>query len=506
MTTTQKPPEMNCKNRTVFIGDNREVMHNLNAEIADAIITDPPFNSEQTLEDVERKSVRKKDPRPYPVDEHGRPTRGFDDKWSIEDLKRAEIKFLKYKDTDLLEFTNFVGRTHSTGMEVYLMMMAVRLLLCHKLLKETGSIFLHCDHSANNYLRTLMDMIFGRDNFRNEIVWWYNKWTNTCQHFQRNHDTILWYAKNVKKMKFNKLWGGYSKRQKEIRELGYHACKGRLVVYDPVKAAKRIQRAKKEGWKIDHIQNELPGLPLPDVWDLSALNGQAKERSGKRTQKPVNLYSRFVLASTDPGDVVIDPFCGCATTLIAAENERRQWIGIDINPTTEELVIEQLAKLSEGTEDFWRGKVKIRHGLPKRTDNRISKKKLDEFKDQLIVQQMKIRPYLVCVICDHPKDSFDLEVGHKQPKCEDGEWIVGNLQLECPRCNRRKGSTKTAEDVRKELKKEGLLYAQRLKVHDHLKTLTPQQKDWKKGIKQRKKPRWKEDLEREKDSRQTKLM
>ena len=192
--------------------------------------------------------------------------------------------------------------------------------------------------------------------------------------------------------------------------------------------------------------------------------------------------------------------------MIAAENAGRQWIGIDINPTTEELVIEQLDKLSEGTEDFWRKQVTIRHGLPKRTDNRIPKKKLDEFKDQLIVQQMKIRPYLICVICDHPKDSFDLEVGHKQPKCEDGDWELKNLQLECPRCNRRKGSTKTAEDVRKELRKEGLLYEQRVKVHAHLKTLTPRQKDWKKGIKQRKKPRWKEDLEQEQASRQQKLM
>ena len=157
---------MNCKNRTVFIGDNREVMHNLNADIADAIITDPPFNSEQTLEDVERDSVRKRGRRDYPVDEHGRPTRGFDDKWSITDLKRAEINFLKYKDPDLLAFTEFIGRTHSTGMEAYLMMMAVRLLLCHKLLKETGSIFLHCDHSSNGYLRILMDAVFGKENLK----------------------------------------------------------------------------------------------------------------------------------------------------------------------------------------------------------------------------------------------------------------------------------------------------------------------------------------------------
>ena len=144
---------MNCKNRTVFIGDNREVMHNLNAEIADAIITAPPFNSEQTLEDAQRKSVKKTHRRDYPVDEHGNPTHGFDDKWSIAELKRAEINFLKYKDEELLAFCDLVGRTHSTGMEAYLIMMASRLLLCHDLLKETGSIFLHCDPAAAHCLK-----------------------------------------------------------------------------------------------------------------------------------------------------------------------------------------------------------------------------------------------------------------------------------------------------------------------------------------------------------------
>ena len=186
----------NCENRRVFIGDNREVMLGLNADIADAIITDPPFNSEQTLEDAQAKSVKKERQRDYPVDEHGNPTRGFDDKWSITDLKRAEIDFLKYKDEDLLSFCELVGRTHSAGMEAYLMMMASRLLLCHELLKETGSIFLHCNESANNYLRTLMDMIFGRKNFRNEIVWCYTGPSAARKQFPRKHETIYWYSKS----------------------------------------------------------------------------------------------------------------------------------------------------------------------------------------------------------------------------------------------------------------------------------------------------------------------
>ena len=481
-------PELNCKNRSVFIGDNREVMHNLNAEIADAIITDPPFNSEQTLEDAQRKSVKKTHRRDYPVDEHGKPTRGFDDKWSITDLKRAEINFLKYKDEELLAFTDLVGRTHSTGMEAFLMMMAVRLLLCHKLLKETGSIFLHCNESANNYLRTIMDMIFGRNNFRNEIAWCYTGPSAAQKQFPRKHETIFWYSKSDK-WTFNAdaVRVPYTQLNTQHKEPGGGGIGGNLT--------KETVGAYRERGKI------------PESWwtKFTPVGRLEKERCNKPTQKPVALYSRLVLASTNPGDVVIDPFCGCATTLIAAENAGRQWIGIDINPTTEELVIKQLDKLSEGTEDFWRKEVTIRHGLPKRTDNKISKKKKDELKEQLMVEQLKHQPYLVCAICNHPTEHFYLEIGHEQPKCEDGGWEPDNLQLECSRCNRRKGSTKSSDDVRRELKAEGLMYEQRLDVHAHLKTLSQYQKDWKKGIKQRKKPRWKEDLEREQESRQPEI-
>lgn len=123
-----------------------------------------------------------------------------------------------------------------------------------------------------------------------------------------------------------------------------------------------------------------------------------------------------------------------------------------------------------------------------------------------MLEQLEHRPYLICEICEHRKDKFDLEVDHIHPQSNRGGWELPNLQLLCSRCNRRKGSTKTNKDVRAELRAEGLLYQQRLKVHDHLKTLTPQrEKDFKKGTQQRKKPRWKEDLEREQDSSQPEI-
>ena len=481
----EKIIEPNCKNRTVFIGDNREVMLGLNAEIADAIITDPPFNSEQTLEDAQAKSAKKESARDYPVDEHGNPTRGFDDKWSITDLKRAEIEFLKYKDADLLSFCEIVGRTHSAGMEAYLMMMASRLLLCHELLKETGSMFLHCNESSNNYLRTLMDMIFGRKNFRNEIIWCYTGPSAAQKQFPRKHETIFWYSKSDK-WTFNAdaVRVPYTQLNTQHKEPGGGGIGGNLT--------KETVGAYRERGKV------------PESWwtKFSPVGRLARERCGKPTQKTVALYSRLILASTNPGDLVMDPFCGCATTLVAAENAGREWIGIDINPTSKDLVLKQLDKLSEGTEDFWRKNIQFPKRLPKRTDNKLSPKDLNQLKEKLMLEQLKHRPYLVCAICGHPKDHFDLEIDHKHPKSNRGGWELKNLQLLCSRCNRRKGGTKTNEQVRAELRAEGLLYEQRVKIHAYMKSLTPSQKDFQKGIKQRKKPRWKEDLEREQESRQ----
>ena len=155
---------MNCKNRTVFIGDNREVMLGLNADIADAIITDPPFNTGQMRKDSKiREDKAKSAELEFPADEHGNPIQQYSDKWNITDIKGPELKYIRYKDKDLLDFCSIVGRSHSSGMEAYLLFMADRLLLCHEILKETGSIFLHCDHSSNGYLRMLMDAIFGEE-------------------------------------------------------------------------------------------------------------------------------------------------------------------------------------------------------------------------------------------------------------------------------------------------------------------------------------------------------
>ena len=446
----------NCKNRTVFIGDNREVMLGLNAEIADAIITDPPFNSGQMRKDDKVKIDKKKSARRgFPVDEHGNAIQQYPDAWKIGDISDKEMEFIKYKDKDLVRFCQIIGNQHSAGMEAYLLMMATRLLLCHELLKETGSMFLHCDHSANNYLRMLMDAIFGKENFRNEIVWCYPPGGKAPKYgFHRKHDTILYYSKG-KDPKFNHQFRPLTKEQ----------------IAKFTKTDQDGRKYKEYRGKTRTYLDDMQGSPVPSWWtDIPSL-GQtiSKERcEGWTTQKPLKLYTRLVKACTNPGDLVIDPFCGCATTLIAAENAGCRWIGMDIDKSRVALIEPQLAKLA--TQDLWKEdfqiiEIKSKKDLPKRKDNKPSKKKMEALKDQLALKQRKFKNYHYCEICGHPFPYDYLEIDHIHPKADGGGWELHNLQLLCSRCNRRKGSTKTNEQVRKELAAEGLLFHQRAAVH-----------------------------------------
>ena len=455
---------LNCKNRTVFIGDNWEVMLGLNAEIADAIITDPPFNKEQMRKDDKMKVDKKKSKQlGFLADAHGQAIQHYKDNWEIGDLSKKEKEFIKYKDKHLLRFCQIIGNQHSDGMEAYLLIMACRLLLCHEILKETGSIFLHCDHSSNAYLRMLMDAIFGKENFRNEIVWSYRRWVaKTTKCFPRMNDSILFYAKSEKTTVNSILIPNTNPNQSQ-----YVSAKdenNKTIV-------KRDADGKPIKRKVStHIQEG-------SVWNIPIIspNGKERCRTGTQTwtdQKPLKLYTRLVKAVTKPGDLVIDPFCGCATTLIAAENCGCQWIGIDSHIDRVKLIKPQLEKLT--TEDLWKEDfeiIKRKRDFPKRTDDKPSQSKIDEFKDELLKRQTKYEGnsyYYYCEICEHPFRREYLEIDHIHPKSLRGRWRLENLQLLCSRCNRRKGSTKTNKEVRKELEAEGLLYHQRALVYHKL--------------------------------------
>ena len=489
-------------NRHVFIGDNREVMLGLNAEIADAIITDPPFNTGQMRKDDKIKIDKKKSARRgFPVDEHGNAIQQYPDAWKIGDISDKEMEFIKYKDKDLLRFCQIIGNQHSAGMEAYLLMMASRLLLCHELLKETGSIFLHCDHSANGYLRMLMDAIFGKDNFRNEIVWCYTGPSAAQKQFPRKHETIFWYSKSDK----------WTFNADAVR-----------VPYAPG-VTKKARGTSQAIWSKGHNPDRVAELEaigkIPESWwtKFSPVGRIHKERcKGWDSQKPLKLYSRLVKTVTKPDDLVIDPFCGCATTLIAAENAGCRWIGMDIDKARVDLIEPQLEKLT--TQDLWKKEFKIieiksKRDLPKRKDNKPSKKKMEELKDQLALNQRKFKNYCYCEICKHPFPYDYLEIDHKHPKAEGGGWELHNLQLLCSRCNRRKGSTKTNKQVERELEAEGLLFHQRAAVHaymgipmDHHEAYLKKEENQEEEPKKTTRRKQKEDLKRRGASRQINIV
>ena len=331
-------------NHTVFIGDCLDAMREIPDASVDLIATDPPFNKEKRFDH------NFGSPKGYKP--------GFDDKWDgwlMTPQRAEELTLLEKCHPKLHRLCAAALEMHSAGMQGYLVMMAVRLIECHRLLKETGSIYLHCDHSANAYLRLLMDGIFGEKNFRREVIWALQRpsgFKTQTQNWIRGHDTILFYVKNAGMQTFNKQYEPYpekyiKKHFKKSDELGPY-------------------------WLRDGRKRRLgQGFALHDVWsDIHSMQTQSvsrKEATGWRTQKPLALYSRMILASSNPGDVVLDPFCGCATTLVAAENAGRQWIGIDRDECAGEMVVQQLTKLNEGTED-WLRKVIVRDDIPERTD------------------------------------------------------------------------------------------------------------------------------------------
>ena len=193
-------------------------------------------------------------------------------------------------------------------------MMAVRLLEMRRLLKPTGSLYLHCDPTAGHYLKTLMDSVFGAGRFQNEIIWHYRRWTGKATRFQRLHDLIYFYSKSDYHC-FNQLYTEYTKGSKQRKEQG--------VLH-------RFKAGESPHLVSDKEVSE-KGVPENDVWQIPFVAPSAKERVGYPTQKPLALLDRIIKASSNAGDVVLDPFAGCATACVSAETLGRKWIGIDLS-------------------------------------------------------------------------------------------------------------------------------------------------------------------------------
>ena len=315
---------------TLYYGDNLPILRNyLKDESVDLIYLDPPFNSKASYNLLFKE----------PAGEASKAQiTAFEDTWHWnEEVERSFQEIVKSAPASVVEmmrsFRQFVGLN---DMMAYLTMMCVRLLELKRVLKESGSIYLHCDPTASHYLKILMDTVFGKRNFRNEIVWCYKSRPFSKRYFCRKHDTIFFYSKNDN---YYFDWGANLKplspvtikKYKYEDEIGKYRLSGRGIKESPIRSAKDVDPV----WEKEHpelvVRDYLKkGYPIEDYWFIEIINQSAKERLGYPTQKPEALLERIIKASSKEGDVVLDPFCGCGTTIITAQDLYRNWIGIDI--------------------------------------------------------------------------------------------------------------------------------------------------------------------------------
>ena len=436
----------NFTDKTIWTGDNLDILRGMNSCSVDLIYLDPPFNSNRNYA--------------APV---GSKAAGaaFKDTWTLSDLDVAWMGLIADEQPAMYQVLQAAGLTHGKGMQSYLCMMGVRLLEMHRVLKDTGSIYLHCDPTASHYLKLLMDSVLGASNFRNEVSWHRsNPKSLHVVNFPNNRDIILRYSKSDKAT-FHKVFVAHDPSYVD-KAYKYTEEDGRryrlLPLLNPSSdrpnltyeflgvtrvwrwTRERMQKAYEDGIVVQLKPGAVPqykyyledskGRTATDDWD-DIPQTAGRERIGYPTQKPLALLERIIKSSSNEGDMVLDPFCGCATACVAAEKLGRQWVGIDLSVKAVELVNMRLQQFMGGL--FHAALVTARTDIPKRTD-------IDapipyrQNKHVLFGRQEGL-----CNGCqgDFPFKLF--EVDHIVPQSRSGTDHLDNLQLLCSHCNRTKG-------------------------------------------------------------------
>lgn len=374
----------------LYFGDNLEVLReSIKDESVDLIYLDPPFNSNATY------NVLFKTPKGHQSDAQ---IEAFDDTWHWgAQAEAAFADLMQQSNTDVAELIRALRSVlGENDMMAYLVMMAIRLIELHRALKETGSLFLHCDPTASHYLKILLDSIFTAQNFVNEITWKrygaHNDVGQGSKHFGRVQDTILFYSK-TKERKWNQLYTPQTAEYIEER-FTYKDADGRRYTDTPLTGPGGAEKGNPvyewnghtRAWRISkktmqemhdagllhytktgYVRGKLfldttKGVPVQSIWtDIAPLAGKMPERLDYPTQKPVALLERIISATTDPGDVVLDPFCGCGTAVYAAEKLKRHWIGIDVTHLAVSLIEKRM-------RDAFPGIAFEVHGTPKDFD------------------------------------------------------------------------------------------------------------------------------------------
>ena len=491
---------MNFQNRTLFVADNLEIMRGIDSETIDLIYLDPPFNTKKQYK--------------APV---GSPAKNakFKDIWTDADVEYEWVGEIAERYEDLYRIIQAAEMIYDKSMRIYLTAMTIRLIEMQRLLKDTGSIYLHCDPTASHYLKIVMDSIFGKQNFRNEIVWKTLGQSNSNK-YGRSHDIILYYI-GGKTPSWNKEYESvsteFTKSFQYEDERGYYAIQGLTTwqgtsegesgkqwrEYDPAKR-RLIWSVPLQGSYVDYIEKHFipnyrqiksvharldaldeaglihwpkngkkpqlkrylmgaKGHSLQDVV-LGIRPAQGKERTGYPTQKPLALLERIIKASSNEGDMILDPFCGNGTTMVAAEHLGRQWVGIDISPSAEDITklrLDEESRQGKLSVTIEMSDVRIETSPPTRTDLdkppassscRAKSASYREHKPALFGEQQGR-----CNGCKRDVWYKDFEVDHIIPNSDDSK---SNLQLLCGNCNRTKGNRSMSYLIEK-LKELGII-------------------------------------------------
>ena len=446
--------------RSLYTGDNLPILRGLNSDSVDLVYLDPPFNSNRNYA--------------API---GSAAEGaaFKDVWTLDDVTEAEHGLLADQSPALYEVIAASRVAHGAGMMAYLTMMGGRLLELRRVLRPSGSIYLHCDDTANAYLRMVMDAVFGKAAFRNEIIWKRQSSNNASgSKCGRVADHILFYAGSDavwnsdvrhelsatelreykpdvdgRMYKCENLTAPGGRRQFTWRGATPSPSRGWLFPADELEAMLkrgeielgRNGNAKLRGRKRYLADN--PGQKLQSIWtDIVRVGNTARERTGWATQKPLALLERIIRASSNEGDIILDPFCGCATACLAAEKLGRQWIGIDLSPLAVKIMKGRL------TNELGLGGLDVAYydQPPVRTDLAAPLPK-PEIKHLLYGAQEGD-----CAGCLTHFPFRNLTIDRIQPG---GQYHQDNTQLLCGACNSMKGRRSQAEFLAR-LREKGL--------------------------------------------------
>ena len=447
----------NFKDNTLYEMDNLVVLRGMNSETVDLIATDPPFNTKRNRDATAG----------FYVDNWKWGDTGIlPDQWKWNEVHPKWLEEIKDNHQALYHAIDAAKHSQGEDTAAFLCFLSVRLLEMHRILKPKGSIYLHCDPTASHYIKACMDAIFGKKNFRNEIVWHYQAGTGPRTAFKRKHDIIYFYTKTS-----NSCFNRQSK---------------------PVVNPARYNQIDEEGRAYDvngqgrrYYLDE--GQTCDDVWtyiqesEFQQLNSQSNERTGSPDQKPLALYERIIKASTAEGALVLDPFCGCATTIIAAKEHKRRWIGIDRRVDARYHIITRLMEITRkerarvekfATDQEWLDKQMQRYEMhyqtepPKRTDKVVQE--LPELPEVYVAEpenpltHAEMHEILVdqfglqCWGCNYiPPDKRYLHLDHIIPKSDGGTNHIDNRALLCQPCNSMKSNTMSLTALRRRNTQEG---------------------------------------------------